>query len=59
MERISESEYRVRIDAKAAEGKANERLRKLLADYFNVRKSDVTIVHGSKSRKKAVEVAVR
>ena len=40
----------------ATEGKANTALVKLLAEYFNVPKTRVTVVRGLTSRHKLVEV---
>lgn len=54
--RISEKEFRVKVAAPAKEGKANERLYELLADYFHVPKSLIFIVSGHTSRQKAVEI---
>jgi len=54
--KISENEFRVKVGAPAKEGKANERLYELLADYFHVPKSLIFIVSGHTSRQKVVEV---
>lgn len=40
----------------AVEGKANRALIKLLADYYEVPKTSVTIVSGLKSRNKIVRI---
>ncbi len=48
---------KVRLSAKAVDGAANEALRDFLADYFRVSKSCVTLVHGQKSRHKAVLIS--
>lgn len=40
----------------AKEGKANEAVIKLLAEYFNVSKLRVSIVLGLKSKKKIIEI---
>jgi uncharacterized protein (TIGR00251 family) len=47
---------KVRIKAPASKGKANKVLIKLLADFFNVKKGDVRIVRGLKSRDKIIEI---
>lgn len=52
----SENSFRVKVDAPAKEGKANERLIEILADHFEVSKSRVKIVKGEKSRQKIVEI---
>ena len=46
----------VYIREPAVEGKANDALIKLLADHFNVAKSNITIVRGHTSRHKIIEI---
>lgn len=48
--------YRVKVNARASDGKANIRLIEMLADHFNVSKSHVRILKGLHSRSKIVEV---
>jgi len=50
--------WKVHLNAPAVDGKANEALIKVLADYFKVRKSAVHILKGHRSRQKLVEVNV-
>ena len=59
VEKISEGEYRVHIIAPPVDGKANETLIKILAKYFGVAKSAVSIVGGKSSSKKMVDVLGR
>jgi uncharacterized protein len=47
---------KVRVTAKAAEGKANKAVIEVLADYFGIKKSQVRIVMGEKARNKVVEI---
>ncbi len=47
---------RVRLNAPAAEGKANSALIELLAEHFGVKKGAVRIISGIKSRNKVVEI---
>lgn len=54
--KISESEYKVRVDAPAIEGKANRRLIEIMSEYFKVPKSSVKILKGLKSKNKVVEI---
>lgn len=54
--KISESEYEVRVGAPPEGGRANERLREILADFFGVSKGRVRILKGTTSRVKLVEV---
>lgn len=56
VEKLDDKNYRISVDAKAVEGKANLRLIQILADYFKVPKSSIRIVRGAKSRKKLIEV---
>jgi len=59
VEKISEGEYRVKLTAPPVDGKANEALIKLLAEYFNVSKSAILIVGGKSMRRKMVDVLGR
>ena len=54
--KVSESEYRVRVDAPAVEGKANRRLIEIMSEYFKVPKASVNILKGLKSKNKIVEI---
>jgi uncharacterized protein (TIGR00251 family) len=46
----------VAVPAPAVDGKANEAVRAALADAFGVRRNQVAIVRGERSRDKLVEV---
>ncbi|MDQ3404922.1 MAG: DUF167 domain-containing protein [Actinomycetota bacterium] len=48
----------VAVSAPAVEGKANEAVRRAVAEAFGVRRGDVTIVVGERGRDKVVEVDV-
>ena len=50
------SRIKVRLAARAVDGKANEALIAFLADHFKVPKRSVRIVSGLKSRQKRVEI---
>ena len=54
--RLAETEYRVTLHAPAQDGKANRALIELLANYFHVPKSAITIVRGQFARKKLVKI---
>ncbi|MDP3957223.1 MAG: DUF167 domain-containing protein [bacterium] len=56
VEKIGEHSYRVCVTAIAAENQANQKLIKVLAKYFSVAPSLVTIVSGARSRKKTIEL---
>jgi uncharacterized protein (TIGR00251 family) len=53
---ISDTEFHVAVPAPAQNGKANETLIELLAGYFRVPKSTITILRGHSARKKLVEL---
>ena len=46
----------VAVAAPAVDGKANEAVRRAVADAFGVRVRDVTVVSGERSRDKVLEV---
>lgn len=48
---------KVRLAARAVDGKANEALIEFLAAHYGVAKRDVRIVAGPKSRQKRVEIS--
>lgn len=48
--------YVVRVHVPPVDGKANERVRELLAGHLNVPKNLVEIVSGFKSKKKIFEI---
>jgi hypothetical protein len=54
--RIDDLNYKVKVNAKAVDGKANERLVAVMAEYFKVPKSRVRITRGFASRKKTIEI---
>jgi hypothetical protein len=56
VEKISEGEYRVHLTAPPVDGKANEALVKLLAEYFDISKSAISIVGGKSTSRKMVDV---
>ncbi len=55
---VEEDRLKVYLTAPAIEGRANEALIKILAAHFQVRKGDIRIVKGEKSRDKIVEIGV-
>lgn len=56
VERLPDGSYRVAVNVPPTEGKANARVAALLARFFRVPPSSVTILHGVCSRKKLVEI---
>lgn len=47
---------KVRCQAPAIDGRANEAVTEFLADVLGLRRADVTLVHGLRSRDKVVEI---
>ena len=56
VERLPDGSYRVAVNAPPVEGRANQAVIELIADYFNVPKSSVTLLRGMRGKKKVVEV---
>ncbi|MBI1821335.1 MAG: DUF167 domain-containing protein [Nitrospirae bacterium] len=54
--KISESEFTASVKAPPHDGKANTALIALLADYFNVPKNRITLLKGSSSKQKLIEI---
>jgi uncharacterized protein YggU (UPF0235/DUF167 family) len=54
--RTADGCFKVFVKEKAMEGKANEAVRELLADHFDVSKSRVVFLHGLKSKIKRIEI---
>lgn len=48
--------WRVYLNAPAVDGKANKALIALLAKYFKVRKNQIEIIKGLKSRRKTINI---
>ena len=54
--KLSDSEYRIAVRAPAQDGKANQAVIEILADYLGVTKSAVKIIRGHSSRHKLLEI---
>ena len=48
--------FKVYVNAPPVEGRANNSVIEVLSEYFNVRKSNIKIITGEKSRNKIVEI---
>lgn len=48
--------FKVYVNAPPVDGKANKAIIEILAEHFKVRKSNVKIVKGEKSREKIIEI---
>lgn len=55
--KLSENNYKIKLDERAVKGKANSKLVEVLPDYFNVKKSSINIVKGIKGRDKIVKIS--
>lgn len=58
IKKISEWDYEVWLTAPPVDGKANDMLERLLADYFKVSKSQIKIIGGKTAGMKLVEVLI-
>lgn len=56
VEKVSETEYRVSVKAPPIEGKANDDVIRILADYFRVSKLQIRIVVGHTAKNKILEI---
>lgn len=54
--KISEGEYKVKLTAPPIDGKANDMLMRVLADYFDISKSSLKIIGGKTARIKLIEI---
>ena len=56
--KVDDGSFEVKVDERAAGGRANKRLVEILAEHFGVPKSRIAILRGAKSRDKLLEVAL-
>ena len=56
IEKIGENNFIVSIKELPIEGKANKAIIESLAEYFNIKKLDIKIIRGHKSKEKIVEI---
>ncbi|MFI5322652.1 MAG: DUF167 domain-containing protein [Thermodesulfobacteriota bacterium] len=54
---VHDGRLKVRISAPPVEGKANERLREVLAKAFDVSKSSIEIIKGKTSKIKTIKIS--
>ncbi len=57
--KFENNKYKVYITAPAVNGKANKKLTEFLAGHFKVRKSEIFIKIGKKSRHKIIQINER
>ena len=46
----------VHVNAPALEGKANRRIREMLAEYYNTKNNKIILLSGNKNKKKLFEI---
>lgn len=56
VEKLDNAHFKVSVTAIPVEGKANQALIKILANYFKVAPSTISILSGHKAKHKVVEV---
>ncbi len=56
--KITEDYFEIWVDERAVDGRANKRVLEILAEHFNIPKSRITIVKGTKSRNKIVQLVL-
>jgi len=56
IQELGADNFKIHITAPAEDNKANQALIELLAGHFKVRRNQVLIVRGEKSRNKTVEI---
>jgi len=56
VEEISKNNFKISVKEPAKEGRANRAVIKLLADYFDVSASQITIISGKTSKNKVLDI---
>lgn len=59
IEKLSETEYRVKVRAAAEKGEANTEVLEIVAEYFEVDRVQVELLTGQKSRRKIVAIKTK
>jgi uncharacterized protein (TIGR00251 family) len=57
--KISDDYFEVWVDGRAVAGRANRRLLEILAEHFNIPKSKISIIRGTRSRDKTVQLILQ
>ncbi len=52
IEKISENNFKIKVKEEPKKGRANEVVKRKLADYFNLTLSEISLVSGKKSNNK-------
>lgn len=53
---LEDGSYKIKITAAPVDGEANKKLIELISEYFDISKSSVEIVKGSRGKKKMIEL---
>jgi uncharacterized protein len=56
--KVSDDYFEVWVDERTIAGRANKRLLEILAEHFNVPKSRITVLKGTKTRNKTILVTI-
>jgi uncharacterized protein (TIGR00251 family) len=56
VEKLSEKEYKVKLNSPPIDGKANKELIELLSEYFSIPKSNIVIQSGMNSKNKVIKI---
>ena len=52
--KISDNEFEIKLKSQPIKGKANKELIEILSEYFNKKKTEITILKGHKSHEKLI-----
>jgi len=58
VEKLSEGDYKVKLTAPPIDGKANDMLIQVLAEYFGIAKSSLKIVGGKTAKVKIIDIGL-
>ena len=56
VQKLSDTEFLIRVKAPARDGKANEAVVNILSEFLNIPKSNIKIISGFKGKRKIVEI---
>ncbi|MFA7654440.1 MAG: DUF167 domain-containing protein [Candidatus Magasanikbacteria bacterium] len=56
LKQLADGSYKAKLTAPPVDGKANEALIEILAEYFNIPKSKIKIARGLTSKNKTVKI---
>lgn len=59
IEKLEDGSFLIRVRVPPVEGRANERIIEMLAEYFKLSKSSIELVSGFKGKKKVFEINPR